>query len=113
MGGASLLTFFIVQYTKGLIERFFPWPTDYYAVMVAFGVLLIAQLAVGADGTDWRLYALTFANAFLVSAAAAQMQSKSLHPPGASESILATASPVPKRGGPQPSSSPSLDARSE
>jgi len=86
MGGASLLTFFIVQYTKGLLDRFRSWPTDYYAVVVAFGVLLLAQLAGGADGGDWRLYALTLANSFLVSTAAAQMQNKSLHPPGAPES---------------------------
>ncbi|SDD75836.1 hypothetical protein SAMN02799630_03952 [Paenibacillus sp. UNCCL117] len=85
MGGASLLTFFIVQYTKRLLDRFYAWPTDYYAVIVAFSVLLLAQLARGADGGDWRLYALTFANSFLVSAAAAQMQNKSLHPPGTSE----------------------------
>ncbi|MEK8132895.1 hypothetical protein WMW72_33940 [Paenibacillus filicis] len=82
MGGASLLTFFIVQYTKGMLDRYLPWPTDYYAVTIAFGVLLIAQLALGANGHDWRLYPLTFANAFLVAAAAAQMQSKSIRPPG-------------------------------
>lgn len=81
MGGASLLTFFIVQYTKGLIDRFVRVPTDIYAVVVAFFVLLAAQLALGASAADWRVYGLTFANAFLVAAAAAQMQRKSLEPP--------------------------------
>ncbi|MEK8128649.1 hypothetical protein WMW72_12100 [Paenibacillus filicis] len=83
IGGASLLTFFIVQYTKGVLDRWLNVPTDHLAVAVAFGVLLIAQLALGANGHDWRLYPLTFANAFLVAAAAAQMQHKSIRPPGA------------------------------
>lgn len=81
MGGASLLTFFIVQYTKGLIDRYVNLPTDVYGVAVAYLVLLAAQLANGANGSDWRLYVLAFANAFLVAAAAAQMQQKSKNPP--------------------------------
>ncbi|KZE79328.1 hypothetical protein AV654_17825 [Paenibacillus elgii] len=81
MGGASLLTFFIVQYTKSLIDRFWQIPTDIFAVMVAFFVLLAAQFATGSSVTDWRVYALTFANSFLVAAAAAQMQQKSISPP--------------------------------
>lgn len=82
IGGSSLLTFFIVQYTKMLIDRFVSWlPTDLYAVMVAFVILILAQLALGADGSDWRLYVLAFANGFLVAAAAGQMHHKSLNPP--------------------------------
>lgn len=83
MGGASLLTFFIVQYTKTLVDRFAKWfPTDIYAVLVAFIVLVAAQLAVGANGLDWRIYGLAFANAFLVAAAAGQMNNKAIKPPG-------------------------------
>ncbi|MNC07073.1 hypothetical protein D3C75_546030 [compost metagenome] len=83
MGGASLLTFFIVQYTKGLLDRIAPtFPTDLLAVLVAWLILTFAQLAIGADGTDWRLYGLSFANAFLVAAAAGQIQNKSVNPPG-------------------------------
>lgn len=83
MGGASLLTFFIVQYTKNLVDRLSKWlPTDLYAVLVAFIILTLAQLALGADGADWRIYGLTFANAFLVAATAGQIQNKSVSPPG-------------------------------
>src|SRR5262245_17125448 len=84
LGGASLLTFFVVQYTKGLIDRIFGGllPTDIYAVLVSFVILLLSQLATGADGTDWRMYALSLANSFLVAAAAGQIQNKAMNPPG-------------------------------
>lgn len=82
MGGASLLTFFIVQYSKSVVDRFLRIPTDIYAVIIAFFVLLAAQLALGANGLDWRIYGLTFANSFLVAAASAQLYNKSLSPPG-------------------------------
>ncbi|WP_080839963.1 hypothetical protein [Cohnella massiliensis] len=82
MGGASLLTFFIVQYTKSLVDRFSRGlPTDLYAVMIASIILLTAQLALGGDASDWRIYALAFANGFLVAAAAGQIQRKSVDPP--------------------------------
>jgi hypothetical protein len=81
MSGASLLTFFIVQYTKSLIDRYLRLPTDIYAVMIAYLVLLSAQLATGANGSDWPIYVLTFANAFLVAAAAGHIQAKSIDPP--------------------------------
>lgn len=83
MGGASLLTFFIVQYTKSLIDRVANGlPTDLYAVFVGFFVLLLAQLAIGASAKDWRVYVLAFANGFLVAATAGQMLRKSIDPPG-------------------------------
>jgi len=83
MGGASLLTYFVVQYTKGLIDRIASWlPTDLYAVIVASLILLTAQLALGADPADWRVYLLAVANGFLVAAAAGQMQRKAVEPPG-------------------------------
>jgi len=84
MGGASLLTYFVVQYTKTLVDRFASkWlPTDLYAVIVASLILLTAQLALDADPTDWRVYVLSVANGFLVAAAAGQMQRKAIDPPG-------------------------------
>jgi divalent metal cation (Fe/Co/Zn/Cd) transporter len=87
MGGASLLTYFVVQYTKELIDRFAArWlPTDLYAVLVASVILLLSQLALGADPGDWRVYVLALANAFLVAAAAGQLQRKAIELPGKSE----------------------------
>ena len=83
MGGASLLTFFVVQYTKAFADRLWKrLPTDIYAVAVAWWILVLAQLATGAPILDWRIYALALANAFLVAAAAGQMQNKALKPPG-------------------------------
>lgn len=82
MAGASLLTFFIVQYTKVLVDRYVTIPTDVYALIIAYLVLLAAQLATTGNPWDWRLYVLTFANAFLVAAAAGQIQNKSVKPPG-------------------------------
>ncbi len=88
IGGASLLTFFVVQYTKKLVDRIAQRrriPTDLYAVLIAWIVLLAANFASGAPAGDWRTYFLTFANAFLVAAAAAQIQTKALNPPGEGE----------------------------
>jgi len=83
MGGASLLTYFVIAYCKTLVDRFATWlPTDVLAVFVAWAILTLAQLATGATANDWRLYALSFANAFLVAAAAGQMHQKALMPPG-------------------------------
>ncbi|MCC3374748.1 hypothetical protein [Cohnella sp. REN36] len=85
MGGASLLTFFVVQYTKNYLDRVAEkLPTDLFAVGVATLILVVAQLAAGANGRDWRLYLLSLANGFLVAAAAGQMQHKAMNPPGAS-----------------------------
>lgn len=84
MAGASLLVYFVVQYTKKLLDKFVPWlPTDLYAVIVAWIVLTLTQLAIDASRfLDWRVYVLSLANAFLVAAAAGQMQNKALKPPG-------------------------------
>lgn len=82
IAGATLLTFFIVQYTKKLVDKILPsWPTDLYAVIVAFFALVVPAMATGADPLDWRVYALSFANSFLVAAGAGQMQRKSIDPP--------------------------------
>lgn len=77
IGGASLLTFYVVQFTKNLVKI----PTDFYAVAVAYLVLLATQFALGAGYADWKVYVLTFANSFLVASAAAQIQAKSVAPP--------------------------------
>ncbi|MCM3272624.1 hypothetical protein [Paenibacillus elgii] len=80
IGGASLATFFLVQFSKKLLDRFLNVPTDILAVFFAFVVLVISQVN-GTNWTDWRLYALNFLNSFLVAAAAAQIQQKAIKPP--------------------------------
>jgi len=83
VGGASLATYLFVQITKGLIDRFAKWiPTDLYAATVAFVILLLAQLAQEADGTDWRVYVLAFLNGLLVWAMAGKIHNIALNPPG-------------------------------
>jgi formate hydrogenlyase subunit 4 len=82
IGGASLLTFYIVQYTKLLLDRYWQLPTDVYAVAVAWLVLMVAQIATGTPWLDWRMWFLSLANAFIVAAAAGQIQNKSVNPPG-------------------------------
>ncbi|WP_373233317.1 hypothetical protein [Cohnella sp.] len=82
LAGASSLVFLIVQYTKKSIDRVAPWlPTDLYAVIVSTVMLTLAQLAIGGDPLDWRLYLLSIANGFWVAAAAGQMHNKVLSPP--------------------------------
>ncbi|CAI6086714.1 hypothetical protein [Cohnella sp. JJ-181] len=91
LAGASLLTSFITQYFKGLMDRWAPGlPTDVFAVLIAWAVLSVAQIAAGAPAADWRLYILAFANAFLVAAAAGQMHNKALNPPGTTKTTTKT-----------------------
>lgn len=100
MGGASLLTYFVVQYTKLLIDKWISrLPTDVYAVFVAWIVLSVAQIANGADVSDWRLYALALANAFLVAAAAGQIHNKAISPPGKAKGATVTPKEEASDGG--------------
>ncbi|NPV72154.1 MAG: hypothetical protein HPY55_16225 [Firmicutes bacterium] len=90
LAGASLLVFLVTQYTKVPLDRLLArwgWhlPTDLYAVIIATAVLITAQLAIGANPRDWRVYALAVANAFLVAANAGQYANKVLNPPGATK----------------------------
>ena len=83
---AALLTFLIVQYTKGVIDRTLAragatLPTDLYAVLVAWGVILIAWTALEMQ-FSWPLAALAFFNAFIIAAVAGQLHNKVLNPPG-------------------------------
>jgi len=83
MGGASSATFLLVGVTKKIVDRIAPWlPTDLYASLVAFIIVLLTQLALLADGSDWRVYVLAFLNGLLVWAVAGKMQNVALNPPG-------------------------------
>lgn len=84
MGGASLLTFLIVAYTKSLVDRIAPkLPTDLYSVLVASVVLIVAQIAMStSNASDWRVYVLGLFNGFLVALAAGKMDGIVQRPPG-------------------------------
>lgn len=78
LAGASMLVYLVVAYTRRLIERWWPWGTDLFAVLVGAVVLTIAQLAGGANPADWRVYALAAANGFLVAATAGKLADKTI-----------------------------------
>lgn len=81
LAGASLLTYLIVQYTKTTLDLFIKIPTDLYAVAVSWAVLVVSRLAAGESASDWRMYALSFANSFLVAATAGKLNDSALTPP--------------------------------
>jgi hypothetical protein len=81
LAGASLLTYLIVQYTKSTLDIILKIPTDLYAVAVGSMVLIGAQIASGGDASDWRLYALSIANGFLIAATAGKINDTALSPP--------------------------------
>lgn len=81
LSGAALLTYLIVQYTKELIDTVLSIPTDLYAVFVSTLILVLAQLATGANPFDWRIYVLSIANGFLVATTAGKLNDTALRPP--------------------------------
>jgi hypothetical protein len=83
MAGASLATFLFVQLTKSIVDRFLPWlPTDLYAALIAYLVLLLAAVKVGgADPLDWSVHVLSLLNGLLVWATAGKMYSVAVDPP--------------------------------
>jgi len=89
LGGAAMLTFLIVLYTGRLIESWWKWGTDLFASLVGFGILTVANIAAGANPTDWRTYALSFCNSFLVAAAAGKLRDKSISEKAVSEAAKA------------------------
>jgi hypothetical protein len=72
IGGASLLCFLIVAYTKGLLGSFAPWvPTNVYSLFVATVILILVQINVNPSALHvWQTYFLSVANGILVSATA-------------------------------------------
>lgn len=90
LAGASLLTYLVVQYTKNLVDKLIVMPTDIYAVIIGALILVLAQLATGADASDWRVYVLSLANGFLVAATAGKLNDSALKPPQPKNSIKDT-----------------------
>lgn len=74
LAGASYLVHLMVAYTKTYV----PMPTDLYAVLVGFVVLLLAQFGLGADPTSWVVYFLALANGFLVASSAGKANDKAI-----------------------------------
>lgn len=72
IGGASLLCFLIVAYTKGFIEEIAAWiPTNVYSLFIATCILVLVQLNNNPDALFlWQTYFLSLANGILVSATA-------------------------------------------
>lgn len=85
MGGASLLTFLVVLHTKTLLPK--KVPVELYSVAVAWLILVLAQIALGASPLDWRIYVLALANGFLVSMSAGHMNDKAKKPPGSNGDV--------------------------
>lgn len=78
LSGAAMLTFLVVLYTGRVIDKWWKWGTDLYAVLCGFVILLLANLANGASPIDWRVYVLCFFNAFVIAAAAGKLRDKSI-----------------------------------
>ena len=78
IGGASMLTFLIVLYTGRLIDNWWKAGTDLYALIWAFIILSVANIATGGNPLNWQLYALAFCNSFLVAAASGKLRDKSV-----------------------------------
>ena len=82
LGGAALLCYLVVAYTKAIVDRIWRGlPTDLYAVLVAFVILVAAALATGSNPLDWRIYVLALFNAFLVAVTAGKINDTALKPP--------------------------------
>lgn len=80
--GAAIALFFIIQFSKKMVERIVPWlPTDILSVIIATIILILANLALGANGYDWKLYAMAFFNAFIVASIAGHVHTKTTTPP--------------------------------
>lgn len=77
LAGSAAITFLIVEYTKKLVDSF--WPkllgTDMFAVLIGFTVLLCATAAQGYAIT-WASVVIALFNGFLVAATAGKIHDK-------------------------------------
>lgn len=84
LGALAFLDFLIVAYTKHLVDRWEWWGryigTDLYAVFWGMALVLVPQIALGADPLDWTLYPLAVANGFLVAMTAGKAHDKAANP---------------------------------
>ena len=73
LAGAAFMCFLVVSYTKAYV----PLPTDLYAVLVGFLILLLANVATG-QGFTWSTIPLALFNGFLVAATAGKLNDKAI-----------------------------------
>lgn len=68
LGGASAATLLIVQFLKAPLDKIWKIPTRWFAWLIAFVILLIANVVT--KGFSWADLPLLLVNAFLVTFAA-------------------------------------------
>ncbi len=78
LSGAAMLTFLITLYTTRVVDKWWKWGTDLYAVLWGFIILSVSGIATGGNPLSWQLYVLAFFNAFLIAAAAGKLRDKSI-----------------------------------
>lgn len=78
LSGAAMLVFLITLYTARVVDKWWKWGTDLYATLWGFIILSLATIATGGNPLNWRLYVLSFFNAFLIAAAAGKLRDKSI-----------------------------------
>ena len=71
VAGAAMITYLLTAYTKDTVRGWVSPPK--VAVVYAFAVWVVAQIANGASPTDWTLYPLSLANAFMIAIAAGKV----------------------------------------
>lgn len=71
------MTFLITSYSKRIVDKFWRWGTDLYAVIVGSTVVLLSLIATE-QMFNWQIVALSIFNGFLVAATAGKLNDKTL-----------------------------------
>lgn len=77
LAGAASMTYIIVAYTKGTLDKLFHMSTDLYAALIAALILFGANAALGTPIT-WQMILLSLFNGFIVAMAAGKMNDKAV-----------------------------------
>ena len=78
LAGASLLVYYVTQYTKNIVDKYVNIPTDLYGTCIGAFILALAQFGMGASPLDWKVWVLSICNGFLVQAVAGQTNNSAL-----------------------------------
>lgn len=80
IGSVSLLVFLITSYVKKFVKNL---PTDIFALMIAFVILVLTNIATNPDDMlQWDMYILALFNAFMVASVSSHVQQKARFPVG-------------------------------